>query len=173
MNIVLIGFMGSGKTSVGKGLAKELSFNFIDTDLSIEEENQTSINNIFGKYGEVYFRDLETKKLVSLKEKAQDTIISTGGGIILREKNIDLLKEIGIVIYLKTSATTIVNRLKYDNTRPLLAGNNKEEKVNEILGFRESIYEKAADYIIDTNNKTISQIIDEIKEQEFNEDISD
>ncbi|HHT97268.1 MAG TPA: YqeG family HAD IIIA-type phosphatase [Clostridiales bacterium] len=164
-NIVLIGFMGSGKTSVAKALAQKLDFNFLDTDLLIEEGEKTTINEIFSNKGPDYFRQLETDLLIELNSNIKKTVLSTGGGIILKKKNVKILKQTGKIIYLDASVETIIKRLDGDDTRPLLADENKEAKIQEILNDRISIYKNAADFTIDTNNKTIADIINIIIKQ--------
>ncbi|MDF2611929.1 MAG: Shikimate kinase, partial [Lachnospiraceae bacterium] len=105
-NIILIGFMGSGKTSVGERLAKRLSYQFRDTDQLIESRAGDSINHIFELRGEDYFRTLETNLLLEIKPTLSNTVLSTGGGLPLQEQNTKLLKEIGYVVYLKASKET-------------------------------------------------------------------
>ncbi len=163
-NIVLIGFMGSGKSSVGKLLSKRLGYQFKDTDDMIEAEEGTSIGEIFSSRGEESFRDLETALLLSQEGLLERTVLSTGGGMPLREDNCKLLRMIGQVIYLQASQSTIISRLANDNKRPLLKGDKLKNKVNSILNSRISIYEKAADIIIDTNNKKIADIVEDILE---------
>lgn len=161
-NIVLIGFMGSGKTSVGDCLANKLSFGFVDTDQMIEEKNQMAITKIFAEQGEEYFRDLETNTIKDMLQNFESCVISTGGGLPLREVNSDILKELGYVVYLKVSRDTVLARLKGDHSRPLLAGENASEKVDTMIKYRDPIYEKAADAIVIVDNKPIYTIMNEI-----------
>lgn len=163
-NIVLIGFMGSGKTSVGTKLARVLDYQFLDTDAYIEEEYGDTISKIFANEGEVKFRSLETKTLRKLKQNLHGYVISTGGGIPLREENVTLLHELGYVVYLKTSKEVIYERLKDDRTRPLLQGDNPIQKIEELLKYRTPIYEVAADSVILTDGESFYQIIKEIME---------
>ncbi len=139
MNISLIGMMGSGKTTIGKLLAKELSYSFVDTDSLIVEKENRSINDIFANSGESYFRNVEAN---ILKEALNDQnqIISTGGGIIKKNENIKLLKEKSLVIYLKANEETLFNRLKEDTTRPLLNVSDIKEKINVLLTERQAQY---------------------------------
>ena len=160
MNIALIGMMGSGKTSVGEILANKLNFSFIDTDSEIIKQEKITINEIFEKYGENYFRKIESEILVKILE-TDNQIISTGGGIIKNSKNIALLKEKSIVIYLEASSDTIFKRLKNNTERPLLNVNNMKEKIEVLLEERTSQYEQA-NITINTENKTPTQIADEI-----------
>lgn len=161
-NIVLIGFMGSGKTSVGTKLARALDYKFLDTDAFIEEEYGGSIATIFANEGEASFRSLETETLRKLKQNLHGYVISTGGGMPLREENVKLLHELGYIVFLKTSKETIYERLKDDRTRPLLQGDNPMQKIEELLAYRTPIYEAAADQVIVTDGESFYQIIKEI-----------
>ncbi|ROR27142.1 shikimate kinase [Mobilisporobacter senegalensis] len=164
-NIILIGFMGSGKTSVGKLLAKSLSFQFIDTDEEIEEKNKMKISKIFDVYGEEYFRDLETNYIKNLIHHIQSSVISTGGGLPVREGNSEILRELGVVVYLKARKETIINRVKEDDTRPLLQTDDLEGRVNSLLTLREPSYRETAHIEIETDDLSISEIISEIMGQ--------
>ena len=161
-NIVLIGFMGSGKSSVGELLAKRLSYKFCDSDRLIENKAGKAISRIFDSYGEEYFRDLESKLLEEMKTSLDYAVLSTGGGMPLREKNMQLLRELGYVVYLKASKKTTIKRLRGDRTRPLLKGEDFEQRVDRLLTVRIPIYEKAAHKIIETDDKTVKEIVAEI-----------
>ncbi len=156
-NIVLIGMSGCGKTTLGQMLAKKLNMDFIDTDEVIEKEQKRTIKNIFETDGEIYFRNLETEcaKKVSLYN---NTIISTGGGIILKEENMKYLKENAITFYIKRSVKSIKSTIDASN-RPLLSKNL--EKLSEMERLRTPLYEKYADFII-VNQKTPQEAIDEM-----------
>ncbi|PKM96165.1 MAG: shikimate kinase [Firmicutes bacterium HGW-Firmicutes-1] len=160
-NVILIGFMGSGKSTIGKILAQRLEVNWMDMDIEIEKGEGTSIQEIFELKGEEYFRQLETEYLKNLLNK-ESSIISTGGGIVLREENRILLKEIGTVVFLHTDSTQIIQNLKDDTKRPLLKGDNVEEKIVKLLDERESSYLNAANIIIQTTGKSIDNVVDEI-----------
>lgn len=162
-NFVFIGYMFSGKSTIGKALANELSYEFIDTDQVISEETDLTIAEIFEKKGEAYFRELETKTIKNLSKNLQNTILSTGGGLSVREENIKYLKEIGTIIYLKVSKETVLERLNKDIERPLLAEENPEDKIDKMLKVRSPIYEQVADFTIDTDNKSVERITNEIK----------
>lgn len=153
-NIVLIGFMGCGKTSVGEALAKELSYVFLDTDQTIEEKSKQKISEIFKQYGEEYFRNLETETIECLSEQLEHHIVSTGGGLPLRKCNADILQRMGFVVYLKVSKESILRRLEGDTTRPLLMGEHVEEKVQKLLEYREPIYEVAAHLVVSVDRFT-------------------
>ena len=161
-NIILIGFMGSGKSSVGKILAERLGYSFKDTDEMIVAEEGIEIEEIFHRYGEEYFRNLESMLLMSIMDNYGKTVLSTGGGMPIRDKNVNLFRVMGKVIYLRTSKATIISRLLEDTTRPLLKGDNPKERVETLLLERAPIYNKAADIIIDTDDKSIDDIVDEI-----------
>ena len=166
-NIILIGFMGSGKSSVGKLLAKELNFEFIDTDEEIEKANDLKISKIFKDFGEEYFRELETSYLKKLLNYKNNLILSTGGGLPLRDSNVKILREFGVVVYLKATKDTIVKRVRDDNSRPLLGNDHLEERVERLLRSRQSCYQAAAHIEINTDDKSISAIISEILEQYY------
>lgn len=162
-NIILIGFMGTGKSSVGKRLAKKMNYNFIDTDAYIEELEGKKISDIFNEKGEEYFRKLETKVVKDLSHKLEGYIVATGGGLPLRRANQKPLRNMGTVIYLKSSENTIYQRLKYDTTRPLLQGDNPKEKIHKILKQREPIYRRVCHRYIKTDNRSFEQIVEEIE----------
>lgn len=161
-NIILIGFMGSGKTSVGRQLANSIGYHFKDTDDLIVAKEGMEIPEIFQKYGEALFRNLETTLLLTIIDDLNKTVLSTGGGIPIRDRNVNLLRMMGHVIYLRTSNSTIVKRLSGDTSRPLLMGENLSERVETLLASRAPIYEEAADIIIDTDDKTVDYIVNEI-----------
>ncbi|RKI84457.1 shikimate kinase [bacterium 0.1xD8-71] len=163
-NVILIGFMGSGKTTVGFRLSYRLRRTVIDTDKEIEREEQRSISDIFATDGEAYFRDRETMCLRKLLGSTGSQIISVGGGLPLRQENRKLLRELGQVFYLCADAETIYERVKYDTTRPLLQGDNPQEKIRTLLAQRDGCYKEAADVIIDVNGKNFEQIMCEIEE---------
>ena len=161
MNIVLIGFMGSGKTTVGQALSVKCGREFLDTDALIEAEEGRKISEIFAKEGEGHFRTLENATLRRLLE-SEDKIISTGGGIVTSVDNRKLLKDAGRVVYLRVKPETVVKRLKGDESRPLLLGEDKLEKVERLLSARRMLYEEVADLIIDVDNLTAAEIADKI-----------
>ena len=160
--LYLIGFMGVGKTTIGKKIATLNKVVFIDTDSQIEKETSKSIKEIFKTDGEIYFRKLESDTIRSINRKA---IIACGGGLPCHNNNIEYLKKKGTVIYLKASAETLSIRLDSNkNNRPLIRNltNDKQlEFIRKILKEREKNYKKA-DYIIDTDNKTANQVLREI-----------
>ncbi|MBR6257389.1 MAG: shikimate kinase [Lachnospiraceae bacterium] len=164
--IVLIGYMGAGKSSVAAALGRKLHLKVHDTDACIEARSGMTISNMFRDCGEAYFRDQETSLLKELKEEGFEGILSTGGGMPLREENRELLRSVGKVFYLKASPASIAKRLSGDTTRPLLAGAKdmaeKERRIADMLSARAAAYEAAADEIIDTDTKNISKCVEEI-----------
>lgn len=164
--IVLMGFMGAGKTTIGKNLAKAVSCEFIDTDEQIEREQGRSISEIFAEDGEAVFRDMETELLKRLAESKDEFVLSIGGGMPVREENRTLLHQIGTVIYLQTSKEEIIRRLSGDTTRPLLQGDALEKKVNALMNAREQIYQDTAHAVVETDGKTVKELIEMIKNTE-------
>ena len=162
-NIILEGFMGSGKTTVSEILSDRLGLELMDTDATIEDTEGRSISSIFREDGEEAFRDMETELLTMIAgDHLRDMVISLGGGMPVREKNRELLKESGKVVYLKASPETIYERVKGDTTRPLLQGEDPLLRIKELMEGRSDVYDEAADLIIDTDNKTPDEICDEI-----------
>lgn len=162
-NIILIGFMGSGKSVVGKKLARDISYNFIDMDIFIEKQENLSISHIFSKFGEDYFRKLEKEASITFG-KYKNYVIATGGGIIKDSNNIENLKlNSGVVIYLKSNNMNhIYNNLKNNSNRPLLREENKMEDIKAIFEDRKHLYEKYSDIAIDVSFKSIEKIVSEI-----------
>lgn len=165
-NIILIGFMGAGKTSVGQHFAKQHNLPFVDIDRIIETTAGMSISDLFAKKGETEFRRRETETLKRLLDTEtvvpRKTMISVGGGLPLREENRELLKQLGTVVYLKVSPETVVERLKGDTTRPLLMGENVNERVAELIAKREAFYIEAAHKVIEVDGKDFNEISEEI-----------
>ncbi|MCE5285867.1 MAG: shikimate kinase [Pelosinus sp.] len=158
-NIVLIGFMGTGKTSTGKLLANRLSRPFLDMDKKIEIENNTTIAEMFQQYGEAYFRQKEQEMIVKAA-RYTNAVIATGGGAVLAEKNVAGLKSTGVIISLTASLEVILERTGRRNTRPLLNCPERAEKVAHLLSSRRGLYEAAADYVVDTSQRTPQQVVD-------------
>lgn len=159
MNIVLCGMMGVGKTTVGKKLEFLTKRKCVDTDEMIVEKHGV-IADIFEKYGEPYFRDLETEVAKQLSEK-DNLIISTGGGFVLRAENVEYLKKSGKIFFLRAKMETLLARVAGNNDRPLLK-DGAEKKLKELIPKRTPIYESVADHIIDTDGRTTSDIAGEI-----------
>ena len=163
-HVILIGFMGSGKSSTGVALSYRLQRTVLDTDKLIEKQEGRSISEIFRKEGEAYFRERETALLRELKKEKAKQIFSTGGGMPLREENRALLSELGTVVYLSVSPETVYERLKGDTTRPLLQGDNPLQKIKTLLAEREEFYRQAADMVIRSDGKNTTQVADEREE---------
>ncbi|MCM8806486.1 MAG: shikimate kinase [Candidatus Omnitrophica bacterium] len=162
-NIVLVGFMGTGKSEVGELLAKKLGRKFIDTDKLIEEREKDRIARIFQVKGEEYFRNLEEKIIEEVSEY-KNCVIATGGGALIREKNYLNLKKNGILICLTATPEEIYKRTLPKKDRPLLMkSKNVIETIKELLERRKPYYSKA-DYTIDTTKKKIEDVVDEIIE---------
>ena len=162
-NIVLIGFMGCGKSTVGKKLAGALGYEFSDTDAMIEEAYGKTISAMFAEEGEEYFRNAETELLRKLSAEAEGLVLATGGGMPMREENAALLREIGTVIFLEAKIETILERLQNDTGRPLADGEDREKRLRPLYEKRLPVYREAADYILDTEGKSFYGIIEEIK----------
>ena len=171
MNISLIGMMGSGKSTIGKILQQKLEeYTFIDTDEEIIKSENLSINEIFEQKGEDYFREIESKTLNLILEK-KNQIISTGGGIIKRDKNIQNLKQNSLVIFLSADTNTLYERLKNNKDRPLLNSEDMKNKIETLLKERIDKYKKAHIEINTTNKPTeliTEEIIRELKNNEKN-----
>jgi shikimate kinase len=159
-NIVLTGFMGTGKTAVGRELSRLLNMKLVDVDTEIEKSEQMTINEIFKQFGELRFREIETEMIRELSER-KDVIISTGGGAVLRQENVDILRKQGIIVCLMATPETILKRTSHSSHRPLLQVEDPFGKIKELLDFRRPFYEKA-DIMIDTDGKTPRQIAEEI-----------
>lgn len=165
-NIVLIGMSGVGKTVVGEYIANKLSMEFLDTDEMIITSSRKTIDYIFNIYGEEYFRSLERDVIKSLSSK-RGVVISTGGGVVLYNQNIQILKENGIIFLLKASIETIVSNLEtslsYKEKRPLLKDSLCfSQRIEEIYNDREKLYVLSADHIINVDDKTVGKVGDEI-----------
>ena len=158
--IALIGLMGSGKSAVAKILAKRLNYKLIELDEIFEQQQNTTISNFFKKFGEEKFRQIESNILKNSLE--DNSIISTGGGIILKQENRNLLfSENILTIYLKASSEIIYDRIKNDKSRPLLLVENPKKEIENIIKKRESYYNQAK-IKINTDDKTIDKIVEEI-----------
>jgi shikimate kinase len=149
-NIVLIGFMGSGKTSIGRLVAARLGFQFIDTDAVIVERAGMPITEIFERHGEAWFREQETATLRSLSV-VNRAVISTGGGIVGREENHTLLRALGLVVWLTASEEVIFERVSRNKKRPLLQTPDPRATVRELLEQRRPLYEAVAQFTLETS----------------------
>lgn len=164
---ILLGFMGAGKTSIGKKLAKETGIRFVDTDQMIEEQTGRLIRDIFAENGEEFFRNLETELLKQLQNETEPLVIAVGGGLPVREINRRYLKALGKTVYLKAEVDTLVNRLQGDTTRPKLMGGDLREKILSLMAAREEKYLDAADLVYSTDGKSLIQSVKELQKLLF------
>lgn len=160
-NIVLIGFMGAGKTTVSDYLSTMFDMDIIEMDQEITDREEMSIPDIFATYGEEYFRDLETSLLVELQDR-KNVIISCGGGTALRENNVAEMKKNGRVVLLTASPETIYERVKDSDDRPVLKGRKNVDGIAELMEQRREKYEAAADIVVQTDRKTVLQVCEEL-----------
>jgi shikimate kinase len=172
-NVVLIGFMGVGKSAVGKILAERLGKKYIEADSLIVQKTGKSIPRIFQEHGEIYFRELEIETIKEIASK-KGQVIDCGGGVVLNKINIDRLKRDGVIVWLTASPATILKRTTADGMgRPLLKGKCGIEDINSLIRFRKSFYEHAADIKINTSRLGITTVATRIVEQlEENEDFN-
>jgi shikimate kinase len=162
-NIILVGYMGCGKSTVGKNIARMMEYSFVDTDELIEESEGRTINDIFAKEGEESFRNMETRLLERLiYEDTKRLVVATGGGMPLRKENRELLKKLGEVVYLKTSPEVIYERLQGDTTRPLLQCDNPKKKIEDMISLREPIYKESASIVVNVDNLKQLEAAEEI-----------
>ena len=161
--IILIGFMGAGKTSIGRRFSEKNNMDFIDIDNLIEEKAGIMISDIFRIHGEDYFRKYETKVLSELLEIKENRVISVGGGLPMQEENRNILRQLGTIIYLEVTKETILDRIGRDMSRPLLMGEDREEKVSSLLEERDPTYRELADFTVVTDMRSFYEIIEEIE----------
>jgi shikimate kinase len=160
VNIYLVGFMGTGKTSVAKILAGRLKMQFVEMDSEIEKREDKPITRIFSEEGEDYFRKAEKETTAEISKK-DNLVVSCGGGVVLDEDNIEKLKKTGIVICLWAGPNTIYERVKEKKHRPLLNVENPKKRIEELLEARRPFYEKS-DYSIDTSNLSLEEAANKI-----------
>lgn len=159
-NIVLVGFMGTGKTAAAKALAHETGKKYVSTDELIEEHEGKAISDIFKEKGEPYFRRVEKEVLKGVME-GTDQIVDAGGGVVLDDENIKNIKKNGVMICLWASPEVIYKRTKRHTHRPLLNVEDPRKKIKEILNFRKPFYDKA-DFHIETRSMDIKEVVGEI-----------
>jgi shikimate kinase len=162
-NIILTGFMGVGKTSVGTQLAKDLGYRFVDTDALIEEDQHLTITSIFAKYGEPYFREIEAN-IIQKVMQAENQVVSTGGGAVIWDMNREAFKKAGLVVCLTAKPEVIFERIKHETHRPLLQTADPLQKITELLAGRAKYYAQA-DLTIDTSERSVDNVITAIKER--------
>ncbi|MDO4307248.1 MAG: shikimate kinase [Eubacteriales bacterium] len=162
-HIVIIGFMGSGKTRVGKRLAQDFGLPFIDVDRVIMKKMNLSVSEIFQRFGEPFYRALETLVIKELINDKERKVISLGSGLPIQEQNQKYLKQLGTIVYLKGSLETLRKRLEAGNSNPLLEGDDKDEKIKKLLKQRDPVYSRYADIEVVTGVKPFEALIEEIK----------
>lgn len=160
-NIVLIGFMGAGKSTISEFLKTVFAMEVIEMDQIIAERQSMSISDIFETYGEEYFRDLETNLLIEMQSK-KNMVISCGGGVPMRERNVVEMKKNGRVVLLTAKPETILNRVKDNHDRPLLEGNKTVPFIADLMEKRREKYQAAADIVIETDDKSELEICEEL-----------
>ena len=160
-SIVLVGMMGAGKSSVGRCLQRRTALARVDTDEIVAAEFGMTISEIFEKHGETVFRDAETNTLRRLAS-TRPAIVVTGGGIVLRQENVDLLKQLGTIVWLTADESVLFERASRRDTRPLLQKDNPRNVFAELFRKREPLYASAADFKIDTSKKNHDDVAQEI-----------
>jgi shikimate kinase len=159
--LVLVGLPGSGKTTVGRQLARRLRLSFVDSDHAIEQRLGCSIREYFEKEGEDRFRDLESEVLDDLTQHFQG-VLSTGGGSVLRSVNRERLHARGIVFYLRSSPEDVFRRLKHDRTRPLLQVADPMQRLRDLYEVRDGLYRETAHHVIETGRPTVGGLVNKI-----------
>lgn len=160
-NIILIGFMGAGKTTISDYLSTMFAMNIVEMDQVIAEREEMSIPDIFATYGEEYFRERETQLLVEMQSE-KNTVVSCGGGVAMREKNVVEMKKNGRVVLLTASPETIYDRVKDSDDRPVLNGRKNVKGISELMEQRREKYEAAADIVVNTDGKTVLEVCEEL-----------
>lgn len=164
-NIILIGFMGCGKSSIGRFMARN-GYRLVDTDSVIEKDAGRTIKEIFADEGEEYFRRKETDILMELIQREDDNlVVAVGGGLPMHARNRALIHKLGVVVYLRAKVDTLAWRLRNDTVRPLLQTGNPRQKIAELMEKRSSTYEGTADVIIDTDGCSYEKVYSMIKEK--------
>ena len=160
-NVALVGFMGSGKSSIGRLIARRLDWRFFDMDQWVVQKNGREIGAIFESDGEEFFRAQERLALESLRDE-NHCVIATGGGIVTQARNVELLREIGMVVWLSASEETILKRVSRNTKRPLLQTANPRETISALLKERRPSYEAAANFQIDTSDTPQAEVADAV-----------
>ena len=160
-NIFLIGYMGTGKSSVAAYMAKEYSMEVLEMDEMIAMRESMNISDIFANNGEEYFRNVETRLLQEICIQ-ENKVVSCGGGIVLRGQNVEEMRKSGTIVLLSARPETILERVKDDTSRPLLQGNKTVSYIREMMDKRREFYENAAEVVIQTDGKQIGEICSEI-----------
>ena len=161
-SVALIGFMGAGKTTVGKILARKLNFGLVETDYLVAERAWQSILQIFKTSGEIVFREMEIEVVKEISKK-DNLVIACGGGVVLNTINIDRLHQRATIVYLYASVEEIIKRIRKDkNIRPLISDKDSDDDIKSMIKFRAPFYRRSADITINTTNKSVEQIVEKI-----------
>lgn len=163
--IILVGLPGSGKSTVGRQLAKRLRLPFVDSDQMLEQRVGCSVKDYFDRFGEAGFRDLEEQTIAEIVKQGEDAIVSTGGGVVVRKVNRDALRTHGKVIYLKSSPDDLYRRLKYDTNRPLLRVADPLAKLRELYEARDPLYRETAHFVLETGRPSVATLVNMIAMQ--------
>lgn len=163
-NIMLIGFMGAGKTTVSRELSKMTGRKELDMDAYIVEKEGMAITDIFAQFGEEYFRTKETASLIEIM-KMDELIVSCGGGVVVKDENVSYMKDGGVIVLLTATPQTILERVKESTDRPILNGNMDVEFIEQLMNKRKDRYLSVADVIVETDNKAVKEICAEIMEK--------
>ncbi len=163
-NIVLVGPMGVGKTTIGRHLAKNLKMRFVDSDREIERQMGVDVPLIFELEGESGFRKRESSVIEALTSQ-RDLVLATGGGAVLDARSRELMRRNSVVVYLSADVDRLLERTAKDTNRPLLQTDNPRERIQELLAFRGPLYQEVADFMVNTGNRTVKTVIKEILAQ--------
>lgn len=163
-NIFLVGFMGAGKSTIARGLHRELGLPLVEMDERIVQEQGMSINDIFAQYGEDKFRDIESQLILDLGKEGA-SVVSCGGGVVVRPQNTEYMKQSGRIVYLSASPETVYERVKNSSDRPILNGHMNVEYIAELMEKRRVLYEAAADITVATDGKSREELCQEIMER--------
>lgn len=163
-NIFLVGFMGAGKSTIARGLHRELRLPLVEMDERIVQEQGMSINDIFAQYGEDKFRDIESQLILDLGKEGA-SVVSCGGGVVVRPQNTEYMKQSGRIVYLSASPETVYERVKNSSDRPILNGHMNVEYIAELMEKRRALYEAAADITVATDGKSREELCQEIMER--------
>ncbi|MEN8613742.1 shikimate kinase [Dehalogenimonas sp. THU2] len=164
-NIALIGFMGSGKSSAGKRMARRLGYEFVEIDRLIEQQAGKSVAQIFAELGEPGFRDLEEEIINKVSVSARGAVIACGGGVVQRPVNIDRLRNSSHIVYLETDTASLQDRLSNSRNRPLLEHPDRDRIIADLHTARRPLYEAAADITVKTGGRPFAAVINEIIEK--------
>jgi shikimate kinase len=164
-NVALVGFMGAGKSTVGRELAVRLGKTFVETDSLAEERAGMAVSDVFARQGEQYFRDLESA-VVREVAGLRDCVIACGGGVVLRDDNVVALRASAVLVYLEASPQSVLDRLgPRSAVRPLLSGEERAQRVLELMSQRQPVYAAAADITVPTDGLRVDQVVRNVEER--------